>query len=104
MWDGSEWSSLGDGVNGQVRAILVLPDGDVYVGGGFTEADGQAAMNIARWDGESWSALGDGINNAVVALAMAPDGTLYVGGRFDEDRKSTRLNSSHVAISYAVFC
>src|SRR5690625_5891720 len=24
--------------------------------------------------------------------------------RFAEDRKSTRLNSSHVAISYAVFC
>src|SRR5690625_7097198 len=24
--------------------------------------------------------------------------------RIDEDRKSTRLNSSHVAISYAVFC
>src|SRR5439155_23470222 len=23
---------------------------------------------------------------------------------FNEDRKSTRLNSSHVAISYAVFC
>src|SRR5439155_24071343 len=25
-------------------------------------------------------------------------------GPFKEDRKSTRLNSSHVAISYAVFC
>src|SRR5690625_6596823 len=24
--------------------------------------------------------------------------------QFHEDRKSTRLNSSHVAISYAVFC
>src|SRR5690625_5931658 len=24
--------------------------------------------------------------------------------RLEEDRKSTRLNSSHVAISYAVFC
>src|SRR3712207_7284092 len=24
--------------------------------------------------------------------------------RFDEDRKSTRLNSSHANISYAVFC
>src|SRR5437868_9939759 len=24
--------------------------------------------------------------------------------RIDEDRKSTRLNSSHVSISYAVFC
>src|SRR5439155_25430007 len=29
-----------------------------------------------------------------------PDGQ----GRAPEDRKSTRLNSSHVAISYAVFC
>src|SRR5690625_5876190 len=26
------------------------------------------------------------------------------GGRWSQDRKSTRLNSSHVAISYAVFC
>src|SRR3712207_7499815 len=25
-------------------------------------------------------------------------------GRLDEDRKSTRLNSSHANISYAVFC
>src|SRR5258708_12688118 len=27
-----------------------------------------------------------------------------VGGRSGEDRKSTRLNSSHQIISYAVFC
>src|SRR5262245_63437673 len=26
------------------------------------------------------------------------------GARFSEDRKSTRLNSSHLGISYAVFC
>src|SRR5690625_5496624 len=32
--------------------------------------------------------------------------TLYVkeGSSIQEDRKSTRLNSSHVAISYAVIC
>src|SRR2546426_8001675 len=32
---------------------------------------------------------------------------LHVGGRHvrpDRDRKSTRLNSSHLVISYAVFC
>src|SRR5690625_6820792 len=29
---------------------------------------------------------------------------LAVGPGVDTDRKSTRLNSSHVAISYAVFC
>src|SRR5690606_3763025 len=29
---------------------------------------------------------------------------LFTKGRLDIDRKSTRLNSSHVKISYAVFC
>src|SRR5260221_2900538 len=28
----------------------------------------------------------------------------YVAARLTEDRKSTRLNSSHTVISYAVFC
>src|SRR5690625_6660148 len=28
----------------------------------------------------------------------------YYRNELDQDRKSTRLNSSHVAISYAVFC
>src|SRR5690625_7123981 len=31
-------------------------------------------------------------------------GTLVSDGYINADRKSTRLNSSHVAISYAVFC
>src|SRR5215208_3178628 len=37
------------------------------------------------------SARGNSLLNAVIGLPLA-------------DRKSTRLNSSHVAISYAVFC
>src|SRR5439155_25596913 len=36
-----------------------------------------------------------------VAVGADPE-LLVVSGR--QDRKSTRLNSSHVAISYAVFC
>src|SRR5690625_5376806 len=35
-----------------------------------------------------------------VALLRGPQGLMYGA----EDRKSTRLNSSHVATSYAVFC
>src|SRR5690625_6971978 len=31
-------------------------------------------------------------------------GSLATDDSYAEDRKSTRLNSSHVAISYAVFC
>src|SRR5436190_16953892 len=30
--------------------------------------------------------------------------TIYMDGRAIRDRKSTRLNSSHTVISYAVFC
>src|SRR3712207_8375611 len=32
------------------------------------------------------------------------DSVLGVGSRHEQDRKSTRLNSSHANISYAVFC
>src|SRR5205807_7820392 len=32
------------------------------------------------------------------------DRELYLGAVLDRDRKSTRLNSSHLVISYAVFC
>src|SRR5437870_11511747 len=35
---------------------------------------------------------------------MVPTGILRSGSALPADRKSTRLNSSHVAISYAVFC
>src|SRR5690625_6892747 len=40
------------------------------------------------------------------AAYIEPYGQLFEYGFSidDEDRKSTRLNSSHVAISYAVFC
>src|SRR5689334_24491285 len=43
------------------------------------------------------------------AAAVASDGhsflvTWLTGGAFHADRKSTRLNSSHSSISYAVFC
>src|SRR3989442_11468910 len=40
------------------------------------------------------------------SLRSGPDGAHLHRGSFigSEDRKSTRLNSSHVRISYAVFC
>src|SRR5207253_7892527 len=37
-----------------------------------------------------------------VRMSLAPPHRIIE--RIEEDRKSTRLNSSHVAISYAVFC
>src|SRR5207253_4965205 len=39
-----------------------------------------------------------------VVIAWPGQTSEQPGGQRDQDRKSTRLNSSHVAISYAVFC
>src|SRR5690349_23321030 len=55
--------------------------------------------------------LGVGVAHGVDAVAGAEAGVAAVGRdpvaaghRRAQDRKSTRLNSSHVEISYAVFC
>src|SRR5690606_41252452 len=37
-------------------------------------------------------------------VRRVPSGPTYRRSRRSQDRKSTRLNSSHVKISYAVFC
>src|SRR5207253_8720503 len=52
-------------------------------------------------------ALGSMAASAILKLSGKDDWALFVGqwaAPFQIDRKSTRLNSSHVAISYAVFC
>src|SRR5690625_2671037 len=40
----------------------------------------------------------------LTTLLTHPVGRMFTGPAIGLDRKSTRLNSSHVAISYAVFC
>src|SRR5690625_6717614 len=44
------------------------------------------------------------IDPYVQKLTQITDKMVRTAPKFHEDRKSTRLNSSHVAISYAVFC
>src|SRR5690242_21841856 len=46
-------------------------------------------------------AAGGGLGSLSAAVGLAFDDEFVAGG---EDRKSTRLNSSHMSISYAVFC
>ncbi|AKF03124.1 hypothetical protein [Sandaracinus amylolyticus] len=98
VWDGVDWSGLGEGVPGAPRVIAVdegTPD-VVYVGGEFTEAGGARALNLARWDGTSWSDLGRGMRgypyefdpsqftpSRVSAIVIDPSsGDVIVGGSF----------------------
>src|SRR5204863_6330327 len=45
-----------------------------------------------------------GIAEVIEKFGVPPDKVIEVQALAGEDRKSTRLNSSHVEISYAVFC
>src|SRR3712207_8382415 len=53
-----------------------------------------------------WSLSFVGVESVVrtADLTHEPDDQLRVEQRIVKDRKSTRLNSSHANISYAVFC
>jgi hypothetical protein len=90
-WDGHAWSALGAGLGvsgGQfipVRALAVDGSGNLYAGGQFATAGGQATTNIAKWNGITWSALSSGMGPAdgfVLALAVDASGNLYAGGNF----------------------
>src|SRR5690625_5925690 len=66
----------------------------------FPAADGRIAHGIAFGIGLPVALL-----DLLLAQAVARQVMQHAFFNFlDQDRKSTRLNSSHVAISYAVFC
>ncbi len=73
-----DWSSLGDGLNAAVTAVLSLPNGEVIAGGSFTVPGGSSA-GVARWNGSAWEAMGGGLP-PIEALALLPDGTIAAGG------------------------
>ena len=76
----------GDGFNGNVFALVVLPDGSIVAGGAFTTFDGTPRGRIARIRGDGSLhpafASGSGFSAQVRALALQPDGRLVVGGSF----------------------
>src|SRR5437879_7889007 len=78
-----------------VQGCAYMPFGQSDAGW-TTLIDGATGLdNWNRVGDANWRAEG-GITDAVPVVEA--------GGAVDEDRKSTRLNSSHRCISYAVFC
>lgn len=78
------WSAIGTGTDGEVRTLIVAPDGTLYAGGLFANAGGVACQGIAKWNGTAWSAVGTGLAVGGGALCMVMDssGNIYVGGQF----------------------
>src|SRR5204863_1459275 len=94
-WDGTNWSALGDGIGYYDNFIfpsvnaLAWHNGQLYVGGAFTNTGTTAVTNLARWDGSVWSPVGGGVAGEVSIFTGVPVSTLrflgddlYVGGNF----------------------
>src|SRR5690625_6672001 len=91
--------SILDGAFNEAQKTVTQPLTVVVLdGGGHLVAaereDGCAPLRFPVAQGKAFAALGNGVSSGVVGSRNAER----------PDRKSTRLNSSHVAISYAVFC
>ena len=77
-----QWTAIGTGTTGTVRALATLANGELVATGEFVGAGAAAVNYIARWDGSNWNALGSGLGSFGFALAVAGNGDLYVGGFF----------------------
>jgi hypothetical protein len=94
---GGSWSSLNSGLNNTAFALAVSGD-SLYVGGAFTEADGQVDSSLAVWNNttQEWNPIGaSGFNGTVYALAADGNGGVYAGGEFSEVAQVGRGNLVH---------
>src|SRR5437762_7901246 len=75
---------------------LLGPEGPLYVDGNLYYV-GWVSHTLSKWDGKTTVVLNHTPGCDHNGLALTKQKTFL-------DRKSTRLNSSHRCISYAVFC
>ncbi len=87
--DNSNWGSgfhppgVRDGnFPGTVNAVAAN-NGQVYIGGSFSEVGAVEARNVARWDGHHWHAMGTGIGGDVISL-YAAETAVFASGWFSE--------------------
>jgi hypothetical protein len=91
-FDGSNWQAIGGGITAQpfqffsVDAVTTMNNGDVVIGGSFTQVGTTPAQGMARWNGTTWSSLGSlnlgAINGVVQDLVTMPSGDLIACGVF----------------------
>ncbi len=80
-WDGENWHSLANGLNGIVNDIYVLDD-LVYAVGDFSFIGQNEVINIAAWNGQEWTAVQTGDMGGQINAVAVLDGEVFVGGNF----------------------
>ena len=95
-WTGSAWQAMATGLNNVVYDMEFGPDGNLYLGGGFTNADGVNGNYLCYWNGTSFNMVGTGeigygVSYNLEALGFDERGNLYIGGRWADIGGDTSL-------------
>ena len=82
-WNGTNWVSVGGGMNYNYVSELNIFNGKLYACGGFDTAGNVHASNIAVWNDTVWSPVANDTswNGDIIAMAVY-NGELYIGGNF----------------------
>jgi uncharacterized delta-60 repeat protein len=88
----------GTGANGNINAILTLPNGKTAVGGKFTNYNGQPRQNFAilNEDG-SLSSQFISVNGQVFCLSLDSQGRILIGGEFTSLGNQQTVNQAYIA-------
>lgn len=87
-WDGTTWSAMGDGLDGQVQELVVFNDGSgdaLYALGSFNNSGTNPMPRIAKWNGAAWEAVGAGADGNIFGAIVYDFGegeALNMGGGF----------------------
>ena len=82
-WNGSTWVAMATGLNGDVNAMKFAPNGNLYIGGYFTNADGTDGDYICYWNGTAFVRIGTvELDAYVTVIAFDNNGILHIGGNF----------------------
>lgn len=91
-FDGTGWYAPGGGLNDGLAngRCLTVYQGELYLGGGFSVANGNAGNCIMKWNGSQWSGLNgdlqgifnDNLTRATALSFLHHEGKLLVGGEF----------------------
>lgn len=96
-WNGKEWQSLGNGIGGEIHAMAIDKQGNLYATGGSLQGMEPGVGYIysgfvMKWNGKTWSKLGGGILKGGyehgAAISFDSRGYVYVVGSFESIRKS----------------
>lgn len=71
-WSSGAWSALGTGLNGTVLTLAPSPDGNLYIGGEFTNADGTYGDYLCYWNGSAFNRIGTVELSAKVNAIISP--------------------------------